>query len=87
MESARRIKFGDGPGENCVVYLSMVADSAKKTALTMLRYERQFNVAVSRARNRLVLVRSERPEKLNPNDPKAKLIAHFESPMPERERL
>jgi very-short-patch-repair endonuclease len=71
--------------ERDIVYLSMVADSANKTALTMLRYEQRFNVAVSRARDRVVLVRSVRREELNPNDLKAKLIAHFENPMPERE--
>jgi very-short-patch-repair endonuclease len=65
--------------------LSMVADSANKTALTMLRYEQRFNVAVSRARDRVVLVRSVNREELNPNDLKARLIAHFENPMPELE--
>jgi hypothetical protein len=33
-----------------------------RTALTMLRYEQRFNVAVSRARDRVVLVRSVRRE-------------------------
>src|SRR5262249_38237981 len=37
--------------ERDIVYLSMVADAANKTALTMLRYEQRFNVAVSRARD------------------------------------
>jgi very-short-patch-repair endonuclease len=73
--------------ERDIVYLSMVADSANKTALTMLRYEQRFNVAVSRARDRAVLVRSVRREELNPNDLKARLIAHFENPMPEIEVL
>jgi very-short-patch-repair endonuclease len=71
--------------ERDIVYLSMVADSANKTALTMPRYEQRFNVAVSRARDRVVLVRSVRREDLNPNDLKARLIAHFENPMPELE--
>ena len=71
--------------ERDIVYLSMVADSANKTALTMLRYEQRFNVAVSRARDRVVLVRSVKREELNPNDLKARLIAHFENPMPEVE--
>ncbi len=73
--------------ERDIVYLSMVADSANKTALTMLRYEQRFNVAVSRARDRAVLVRSVRREELNPNDLKARLIAHFENPMPEIEGI
>jgi very-short-patch-repair endonuclease len=73
--------------ERDIVYLSMVADSANKTALTMLRYEQRFNVAVSRARDRVVLVRSVKREELNPKDLKARLIAHFENPMPEREEI
>ena len=73
--------------ERDIVFLSMVADSANKTALTMLRYEQRFNVAVSRARDRVVLVRSVRREELNPNDLKARLIAHFENPMPDLEKI
>ena len=69
--------------ERDVVFLSMVADPMHKTALTMLRYEQRFNVAVSRARDRVVLVRSVKREELNPSDLKARLIAHFENPMPE----
>ena len=67
--------------ERDVVFLSMVADPANRTALTTLRYEQRFNVAVSRARDRVVLVRSLRLEDLNPNDLKARLIAHFNDPM------
>jgi very-short-patch-repair endonuclease len=73
--------------ERDIVYLSMVADSINKTALTMQRYEQRFNVAVSRARDRAVLVRSIKREELNPHDLKARLIAHFESPMPDREQI
>jgi very-short-patch-repair endonuclease len=68
--------------ERDVVFLSMVADPVHRTALTMLRYEQRFNVAVSRARDRVVLVRSVRREELHPDDLKARLIAHFDSPMP-----
>ena len=69
--------------ERDVVFLSMVADPMHKSALTMLRYEQRFNVAVSRARDRAVLVRSVKREELNSGDLKARLIAHFENPMPE----
>jgi superfamily I DNA and/or RNA helicase len=48
--------------ERDVVFLSMVADPRHKTALTMPRYEQRFNVAVSRARDRAVLVRSVKRE-------------------------
>jgi very-short-patch-repair endonuclease len=40
-----------------------------------------------RARDRVVLVRSVRREELNPSDLKARLIAHFENPMPELEEI
>lgn len=68
--------------ERDIVFLSMVADPIHKTALTMLRYEQRFNVAVSRGRDRVVLVRSVRRDELNPTDLKARLIEHFENPMP-----
>jgi very-short-patch-repair endonuclease len=68
--------------ERDIVFLSMVADPRNKTALTMQRYEQRFNVAVSRARDRVVLVRSVRREELKEEDLKARLIAHFENPMP-----
>jgi very-short-patch-repair endonuclease len=68
--------------ERDIVFLSMVADPRNKTALTMPRYEQRFNVAVSRARDRVVLVRSVRREELKEEDLKARLIAHFENPMP-----
>jgi very-short-patch-repair endonuclease len=68
--------------ERDIVFLSMVADPLHRTALTMLRYEQRFNVAMSRGRDRVVLVRSVRREELNPDDLKARLIAHFENPMP-----
>ena len=73
--------------ERDIVFLSMVADSTSSTALTMLRYEQRFNVAVSRARDRAVLVRSVKRDELNPSDLKARLIAHFENPMPDREEI
>jgi very-short-patch-repair endonuclease len=39
--------------------------------------------ALSRARDRMVLVRSVTEEDLNPNDLKARIIRHFHEPMPE----
>jgi very-short-patch-repair endonuclease len=81
-----RILCGDSAtfqgNERDIVFLSMVADRSRKQALTMRRYEQRFNVAVSRARDRLVLVRSVVREELNPQDLKARLLAHFEEPMP-----
>ena len=68
--------------ERDVVFLSMVADRGRRTSLTTLPYEQRFNVAASRARDRLVLVRSVTADDLAANDLKFRLIAHFERPMP-----
>ena len=70
--------------ERDIVFLSMVADRSRRNTLTMQRYEQRFNVAASRARDRLVLVRSVERQDLASADLKARLIAHFENPMPAR---
>jgi very-short-patch-repair endonuclease len=80
-----RIVCGDSAtlqgNERDVVFLSMVADSIMKQAQTAAHFEQRFNVALSRARDRLVLVRSVDENQLNPNDLKAKVIRHFREPM------
>ena len=68
--------------ERDVVFLSMVADRKRRAALTTRPYEQRFNVAASRARDRLVLVRSVGRDDLSADDLKFRLIAHFEHPMP-----
>ncbi|WP_131194912.1 AAA domain-containing protein [Lichenihabitans psoromatis] len=68
--------------ERDIMFLSMVADRTHRTALTMRRYEQRFNVAMSRARDRVVLVHSVERADLNPADLKARLLAHFDDPMP-----
>jgi very-short-patch-repair endonuclease len=81
-----RIVCGDSAtlqgDERDVVFISMVADGSRKQSQTSTQYQQRFNVALSRARDRMVLVRSVREEELNPNDLKAKVIAHFRDPMP-----
>ncbi|PZA11562.1 DNA helicase [Rhodopseudomonas palustris] len=67
--------------ERDIVFLSMVADPAHKQSQTALHFEQRFNVAMSRARDRLYLVRSVREEELKPEDLKAKVIRHFRDPM------
>jgi very-short-patch-repair endonuclease len=80
-----RIACGDSAtfqgNERDVVFLSMVADPHSKQAQTAAHFEQRFNVALSRGRDRVVLVRSVREEELNPNDLKAKVIRHFREPM------
>ena len=57
-----RISCGDSArfqgNERDIVFLSMVADPASKQAQTALHFEQRFNVAMSRARDRMYLVRS-----------------------------
>jgi very-short-patch-repair endonuclease/transcription elongation GreA/GreB family factor len=83
-----RIACGDSAtfqgNERDVVFLSMVADSSKKQAQTATHFEQRFNVAMSRARDRLYLVRSVREEELNPKDLKANVIRHMREPMKDR---
>jgi len=80
-----RIACGDSAtfqgNERDVVLLSMVADPSARQAQTAMHFEQRFNVAMSRARDRLYLVRSVREEDLNPSDLKAKVIRHFREPM------
>src|SRR5271165_3036042 len=68
--------------ERDIVFLSMIADRKRKQSQTAMQYEQRFNVALSRARDRMVLVRSVTEIDLNPNDLKAKVIRHFREPMP-----
>jgi very-short-patch-repair endonuclease len=83
--SRHRIACGDSAtfqgNERDIVFLSMVADPAVKQAQTATQFEQRFNVALSRARDRLVLVRSVREEELRPDDLKARIIRHFRDPM------
>jgi transcription elongation GreA/GreB family factor/very-short-patch-repair endonuclease len=60
----------------------MIADRDRKQAQTATQYEQRFNVALSRARDRMVLVRSVTEADLKPDDLKARVLRHFASPMP-----
>ena len=70
--------------ERDIVFLSLIADHKRKQAQTALQYEQRFNVALSRARDQMILVRSVAGSDLNPKDLKAKIIRHFDEPMPSR---
>ena len=67
--------------ERDIIFLSMIADPSSKQAQTAAQFEQRFNVAMSRARDRLVLVRSVQEEELKPDDLKARVIRHFRDPM------
>jgi very-short-patch-repair endonuclease/transcription elongation GreA/GreB family factor len=82
-----RIVCGDSAtmqgNERDIVFLSMVTGADGRIgAQTAEQYRRRFNVALSRAKDRMVLVRSIDEKRLNPNDLKAKVIRHFRDPMP-----
>ncbi|WP_347556852.1 AAA domain-containing protein [Robbsia sp. KACC 23696] len=66
--------------ERDIVFLSMVADRNNKHPLSGLRFEQRFNVAASRARDRMYLVRSVEEADLSPKDLRATLLQHFAQP-------
>lgn len=70
--------------ERDIVFLSMVECPATKSSKTMAMFQQRFNVALSRARDRMYLFRSVTEEMLNPDDLKAKVIRHFREPMASR---
>jgi len=69
--------------EKDIMFLSMVVGSGQGTAMTKLENEQRFNVALSRARDRMYLFRSiEESDLKNTNDLKLKVLQHFKNPMP-----
>ncbi|MFN3146963.1 MAG: AAA domain-containing protein [Paracoccaceae bacterium] len=83
----RRIIYGDARTmqgqERSIVFLSMVATPGHAHAQTTKADQQRINVAMSRARDRLYLVRSVSLEDLRPTDIKAQILHHFADPMPE----
>ena len=63
-----------------IVFISMVA-AGKITAATGRTYEQRYNVACSRPRDRLYVVRSFTREELSDKDLRAKLLDHLNNPM------
>ncbi|WP_372623374.1 AAA domain-containing protein [Falsiroseomonas sp.] len=79
--------------ERDIVFLSMVACPDTARSQTARTIQQRFNVAMSRARDRLYLVRSVRASDLSAGDLKLAVIEHFARPMegvaaqPERDVL
>ena len=67
--------------ERDIMFISMVECPETQSAKTSLLWEQRFNVAMSRARDRMYLFRSVDEKTLKPNDLKALTIGHFNSPM------
>jgi very-short-patch-repair endonuclease len=67
--------------ERSIMFVSLVASPPRPAAQTARAAQQRFNVALSRARDRMYLVRSVDSSRLNPKDLKSQIIAHFEDPM------
>lgn len=83
--SAHRISCGDAATfqgqERDIVFLSMVHDRTTATKQSTRLYEQRYNVALSRARDRMVLVRSVTASDLKEGDIKLAVLRHFQDPM------
>ncbi len=86
MELMRR-KFDCGDArlfqgsERDIMFLSMVADPTNCRALSGNMFEQRFNVAASRARDRMYLVRSVQLADLSHLDLRRGLLSHFSKPL------
>lgn len=67
--------------ERDIIFLSMVACPKTARSQTTRMIEQRFNVAMSRARDRIYLVRSVTSSILAPKDLKAAILEHFLNPM------
>jgi very-short-patch-repair endonuclease/Cdc6-like AAA superfamily ATPase len=85
-----RIACGDAATfqgkERDIMFVSMVASPGQAATQTSSTTQQRFNVALSRARDRMYLFRSVEEKNLNPKDMKAKVIAHFREPMKQVDR-
>jgi very-short-patch-repair endonuclease len=80
----RRIRVGDPPyfqgRESDIMLLSMVLEKKDRGLSNMALFQQRFNVAASRARDRMILFRSIEESDVNPETLTAKLMAHFRKP-------
>jgi very-short-patch-repair endonuclease len=81
----RRFECGDARtfqgSERDIIFLSLVVDPGNCKALSGNMFEQRFNVAASRARDRMYLVRSVSASHLSPLDLRLSLLHHFDSPI------
>ncbi|RYF53972.1 MAG: DUF559 domain-containing protein, partial [Comamonadaceae bacterium] len=66
--------------ERDIMFLSMVVDPSDCSALAGVSVEQRFNVAASRARDRMYLVRSVEMKDLSDKDLRRGLLDHFNKP-------
>jgi very-short-patch-repair endonuclease len=67
--------------ERDIMFLSVVASPRSCRALSGNMFEQRFNVAASRARDRMYLVRSVELKDLSPTDLRIGLLSHFSKPL------
>jgi superfamily I DNA and/or RNA helicase len=67
--------------ERDIIFLSMVASPGSAHALSGNMHEQRLNVAASRAKDRMYLVRSVEMADLSDADLRKKLLAHFHRPL------
>jgi very-short-patch-repair endonuclease len=81
----RRFECGDARtfqgSERDIMFLSMVVDRENCKALSGVMYDQRFNVAASRARDRMYLVRSVAVRELSDKDLRLSLLNHFDKPV------
>lgn len=66
--------------ERDIMFLSLVVDPVNCKALSGNMFDQRFNVAASRARDRMYLVRSVHMNALSDKDLRTSLLAHFDKP-------
>jgi very-short-patch-repair endonuclease len=81
----RRFECGDARtfqgSERDIMFLSLVVDAVNCKALSGRMFDQRFNVAASRARDRMYLVRSVQMNALSDKDLRMSLLAHFDKPL------
>jgi very-short-patch-repair endonuclease len=81
----RKFECGDARtfqgSERDIMFLSLVVDSANCKAVSGSMFDQRFNVAASRARDRMYLVRSVQMSALSDKDLRMSLLTHFDKPL------
>ncbi len=83
--AARKFDCGEARAfqgsERDIMFLSLVVDRNRCKAVSGMTFEQRFNVAASRARDRMYLVRSVELSELSDKDLRKSLLQHFDKPM------
>jgi very-short-patch-repair endonuclease len=81
----RRFECGDARtfqgSERDIMFLSLVVDRQRCKAVSGNMFDQRFNVAASRARDRMYLVRSVKMSDLSDKDLRLTLLTHFDKPL------